>query len=125
MEHFEFYDREGNGLTFEQWREIYFGDVALRRVALDEVGPVSVSTVWDGGAGYRRDEDGRPLIFETRVNLPAEHGAAATGLFYHWTTEDEARAGHAALVVAASTLVADETRLAHFRELFAKLEDGG
>jgi hypothetical protein len=85
------YDRQGNPITFEQSTAL-FADFGSRRVDKTDVSEdVSVSTVhlvidhaWD---------DGPPLIFETMI-FGGEHDQWCD----RYSTEEEAQAGHNAVV---------------------------
>lgn len=82
------YDRQGLPISFGEWGAL-FDDEDYRRIALTEVGPVRVSTVWLG-IDHRFGE-GPPIIFETMV-----FGCLA--LLEYQTracTENEALAQHA------------------------------
>lgn len=87
-----FWDRTGKPLTTDEWLKLWhtpFGE--YRRVAVDQVGPVWISTVWVGcDTG-----DDPPLIFETRVDVDGDSS------YFRYATEKEARDWHAALVRAA------------------------
>lgn len=89
-----YYDRHGQPITFDRYLELLRDDEpdrAYSRIALDDVGDVRVSTVWlglDHGWGTER-----PVIFETMV-----FGGPLDEEVVRYSTESEARAGHAAMV---------------------------
>ena len=83
-----FFDKEGAPISPERWGEL-FGDMAYRRVGLDEFDDgTNISTVWLGiPHGY--DPMG-PLVFETMVFKA--NGEDET---YRYPTLERAIAGHA------------------------------
>jgi hypothetical protein len=89
-----FYDRQGALIGFERFAALKFVDDGERNdiVAVDEFENATISTVW---LGWREgvDDQGRPRIFETMVL--AEDSARVHG---RYATEDEAVAGHAAVL---------------------------
>ena len=85
------YDRNGKAITVEKYSRL-FGDKDYVRVALDKVAGRSVSTVWLG-IDHNHSERGAPLIFETAVFLRGDCDIMA-----RYSTEAEARSGHAAIV---------------------------
>ncbi len=89
-----YYDRAGQPITSDQWAEMFKGSAyPSRTVARDEVDGASISTVWlglDHGWG-----EGPPLIFETMV-----FGSPLDQECWRYSTEAEARAGHAAAIEA-------------------------
>lgn len=96
-----YYDRAGNPITMDTWIDTY-RTPADKRVALTTVGEVNVSTVWLG-IDYRFG-DGPPLIFETMV-----FGGPLDQECDRYSTEEQARAGHEAMVarVRAAHLESD------------------
>lgn len=88
-----FYDRSGSPMSFAQYAKIA---EAERRVARDTTpdGKV-VSTVWLGID--HAFSGGPPLIFETMVFPSEDDFHELDGMRY--STEEEARAGHLAMVV--------------------------
>jgi hypothetical protein len=92
----EYFDRAGHPISHEQWISVYGGPNDQRRVAFDENpdGSVRVSTVWLG-LNHRWDPDGPPLIFETMV-----FGGPRDEEQWRWSTEEQARAGHAEICSA-------------------------
>jgi hypothetical protein len=95
------YDRKGNPMTTEQWRQAY-RDTAYKRVARTEIGPdMFVSTVWLGlDHGYGADP---PLTFETMVFTrsaqPDRNGSEFDARDqWRYATEAEAIAGHIKVV---------------------------
>lgn len=85
-----YYDRQGKQLTLEEWCELHVSE--LRRVALDEVGVLQISTVWLGLDHSFGLGDGPPLIFETMVFQLESHESLYC---YRYTTEMQAFRGHA------------------------------
>jgi hypothetical protein len=82
------YDRQGNPLTIQQMA-VLFEDNTYKIVEKTDVGDVLVSTVW---LGFDHGWGGAPpLIFETMTFPDGE-------LIDRYSTEDEARKGHAAAV---------------------------
>lgn len=60
----DYYDRQGNAISIEEWIR-GFEDRGKKRVAKTKIGDSEVSTVWLGLD--RAWGDGPPLIFETLV----------------------------------------------------------
>lgn len=109
------YDRQGKPLEPFEWARL-LGDRDYQRIAVDEIGPLRVSTVWlglDHSFG-----DGPPLIFETMTfpssawNMANAANAARplpdwSGLFlYRYATEQDAQRGHALIVAKLTELFA-------------------
>ncbi len=89
----EYYDRNGEPMEMMAWARALESE---RRVASDELPNGRwVSTVWIG-LDHRFSDDGPPLIFETMV-FPAK-GEMGELDADRYSTEAEARAGHAAMV---------------------------
>jgi hypothetical protein len=81
-----YYDRSGDAISIDEYARLHTPD--YQRVLLTEHGDVKVSTVWLGiDHGFGR---GLPIIFETMV-FGGEHDQEQ----WRYTTEQEARAGHA------------------------------
>lgn len=89
-----YYDREGRELDLYEWAR-KMEDDEYKRVALDWVGGISVSTVWLG-VNYRFEE-GPPLIFETMV-FDSNYDELTEFDTCRYATEEEARAGHEEVV---------------------------
>lgn len=86
-----YYDREGKPMAQAEWVRRFSDDDEYKRVALDTVGAVRVSTVWLGlDHGFH---DSAPIIFETMVFEGDRDGDCE-----RYCTLDEAKAGHAAMV---------------------------
>ena len=93
-----YYDFDGEPITVEEWTALYdarFSEIALTpqaaarwRVGYDDLGEMSVSTVWIGL--NLRCGDGPPLIFETLVQ-----GGPLNGEIGRYSTAGAAAAGHA------------------------------
>ena len=100
----DYFARNGDEITMEQWTQL-FSDHDYKRVALDEVGPYQVSTVWLG-LNHNWGE-GPPLIFETMVftasawkdERPVSQGGEGLAEFDmdRYATEEQARVGHEAM----------------------------
>ena len=90
-----YYDRQGQPMTLHEWGQAFEQPRSLANTMLR--GPARgskwVSTVWLG-LDHRFDGDGPPLIFETMV---FRSGSMVELDVRRYATEDEARAGHAAL----------------------------
>lgn len=89
-----YYDRAGNPVSSAlEWAKLFDGNPDYRRVARDVLpNGIVVSTVWlglDHGFG-----SGAPLIFETMVFAGGDDDSDCE----RYSTEAEARAGHAQLV---------------------------
>jgi hypothetical protein len=106
-DYFGLYDRDGQPITSEEFNALLELPTDYRRVAATQVGPYWVSTVWLGvDHGWGR---GAPLIFETMVfAAEGEVGPDLDQLRY--STEAEARAGHAetVLLIRATMLTAED-----------------
>ena len=88
-----YYDREGKPIDADEWTRRFAQTESLeyRVVQLDEFDDVRVSTVWLG-IDHSHGE-GPPLIFETMI-----FGGPHDGYQARYSTEAEARAGHAVAV---------------------------
>lgn len=96
-----YYDRKGNPITFEEWGDS-FGDFEKKVVAKETLpNGYWVSTVWIG-LDHRFDGEGAPLIFETMVFSSTGGGEGVDDWgekdMERYSTEEEAIAGHAAMV---------------------------
>lgn len=107
-----YYDRDGNPITLMQWAELLEGGEGIRRVALTEVGPYVVSTVWLGlDHGYGKGH--APLIFETMV-FPGEGWndpttpSPAFDYQDRYGTEAQARQGHAEVVTLIMATLSED-----------------
>lgn len=79
----------------------FFGDIDNRRVALDKVGRVEVSTIFLGlDHGYG---EGPPVLFESMI-----FGGKLDGEVQRYRTIDAARKGHAELVQAVKKARAEK-----------------
>lgn len=87
------YSRSGQPITTEEWAA-RFEDSDYRRIALDTIGKANVSTVWLG-TDHNWSGAGDPLIFETMI-----FGGEHSDLQWRYTTEVEAKEGHARIVQA-------------------------
>lgn len=105
----DWYDRQGRRISIERASELLI-DLDYKRVALDEIGPYEVSTVWLG-LDHGWTPGGAPLIFETMVFTAAAWNDPDSGVgpdldCMRYSTEAEALAGHAAtLLLISGTLV--------------------
>lgn len=86
-----YYDREGKQIDAREWVRLFKSD-EYKRVALDAVGPVRVSTVWLG-LDHSFNGDSAPLIFETMVFEGDSDGDCE-----RYTTLTEAQRGHEAML---------------------------
>lgn len=86
----EYYDRQGNPITFKEWVE-QFERTADKVVEQTQTDNGFVSTVWLGLS--HQFGDGPPLIFETLV-----FEGTMDGEMDRYSTEEQARAGHAEMV---------------------------
>jgi len=88
----DYYDKQGNPLTSEQYMDLLRTiDREYKRVASTQVGDIWISTVWLGLD--HQCGDGPPLIFETMQFDDDEAGDCE-----RWSTLEEAQAGHEAWV---------------------------
>lgn len=97
VEYTSHYDKSGNPISMRDWvrlREHGGRDYIV--VQQDHVGPYFVSTVWLGlDHGMRLSNEGyRPIIFETMVFRDDESDLDC----WRYSTEDEAREGHARML---------------------------
>jgi hypothetical protein len=94
-----YYNKDGSELTSKQW-SVLFDNLSFKRIKKDVLpnGRV-VSTVWLG-IDYGHDQQ-PPLIFETMV-FPSERSNLDVDV-ERYSTEEEARAGHARMVEHWST----------------------
>ena len=91
----EHYDRKGQPMDFMEWAKS-FKNNELRRVAEDTLPDGKwVSTVWLG-LNHNFSQDGPPLIFETMV-FPNDGDMGELDAD-RYSTEEEALAGHKAMV---------------------------
>lgn len=105
----EYYDREGKPMDMNTWAEKH-SDPVYKRVAESHVGHLWVSTVWlglDHGFGSER-----PVIFETMVfNTMDEDKRWDEEICERYCTEEEALAGHAAIVQRIQFIINEEPTL--------------
>lgn len=99
------YDRDGapiDMLTFDR----LLRDGGYRIVEQTDVGPFWISTVWLG-IDYRFGGHGAPLIFETMVfgNDDGAHDLSFDFDCRRYSTEAEARDGHAATVLLVQATI--------------------
>jgi hypothetical protein len=95
------YDKEGKPISMAQFSEL-LEDMEYKRVALDEIGPYEVSTVWLG-LDHNWTGNGPPIIFETMVFTASAWNADRSDPDHEplleidtlrYATETEALAGH-------------------------------
>lgn len=102
MRHF---DREGRPISMRDYvRLLEWNEGAYKRIEETTIGSYWVSTVWLG-LNHAFDE-GPPMIFETMV-FPQEDGVISDWAdleVARYTTESEARVGHAEMVERVSLL---------------------
>lgn len=101
------YDRAGNPLTLETAAKL-LTDRTYVHVARTHIynghHVFKVSTVWLGLDHTHGDDDGRPVIFETIVFV----GGNPSGSECHrYSTEQEARDGHTAVVAKIAAAITD------------------
>jgi hypothetical protein len=87
----KYYDRSGKPMDLMTWAAVF--ENAERHVGNDHLGDMHISTVWlglDHSFG-----DGPPLIFETMV-----FGGPHDEYTERYSTEEEAKEGHARVVAA-------------------------
>lgn len=106
----DWYDRQGRRISTERANELLV-DLDYRRVALDEIGPYEVSTVWLG-LDHGWSGGAAPVIFETMVFTSAAWNDPDGGVgpdldCRRYSTEAEALAGHAATVLLISATLID------------------
>ena len=78
-----------------------FEDYDYKVLARDQVGELTVMTVWSGLDWNSGLDDEAPLIFSTGVMRTAEYSSGeGFGLIEerYWSTEDEALEGHRAMM---------------------------
>lgn len=99
-----YYARNGDEITLEQWA---MSRETEHRVALTDVGPYVVSTVWlglDHSFG-----GGRPVIFETMVFAADDWEGESAGLsefdMLRYCTLEEAQQGHEEMVTVVRATV--------------------
>jgi len=85
------YDPDGNPITLQEWRSLF--ETTDRSVAEDELEVrgevVAIGTSWLGLNHNFMDPEGPPLIFETMI-----WGGPMDGAVRHYSTREEALAGH-------------------------------
>ena len=109
----EYYNREGEVISADQWGEL-LGDMEYKRVLETQIGPYWVSTVWIG-LDYNWGE-GPPLIFETMVfatdSTDPERDTLGPDMdCRRWSTEQEARRGHEEFCILIRATYLDESPL--------------
>ena len=106
-----YYDRNGTPMTLWEWAAKREGDESYRIVRQTTVGPYWISTVWLGLNHRILPFAGAPpLIFETMV-FGAEPDDYADLDGERYSTEKEARSGHARFVREARRRVRELERL--------------
>lgn len=90
----DYYDRDGEPLTFDQYRKTLDAKGRNKRVGWTDIkSDVSVSTVWLGlDHGW---SGGEPLIFETMI-----FGGDHDGWMQRYSSEEAAMRGHLQVVDA-------------------------
>ena len=104
-----YYDRNGTPMTLWEWAAKLEGDESYRIVRQTTVGPYWISTVWLGL--NHRVMPGPPLIFETMVFGSGDDDDMSDLDGERYSTEKEARSGHARFVRAARRRVRELERL--------------
>lgn len=104
-----FFDKQGNPIDIATADRL-LGDHEYSRVALTEVTSGAdtsvkwrISTVWLGT--NHQWGDGPPLLFETMV---FNGNSAADELMERWSTEEEAKRGHAEIVTTVAATVTQD-----------------
>ena len=88
------YDKQGNPVTIEEWVKLTENNPDYKRVGLDIVGTKRISTVLLG-LNHNYYLSGLPLIFETMV---FDSDGFDDEECVRYSTEAEALAGHQAIV---------------------------
>jgi hypothetical protein len=106
-----YYDRAGNPLELMEWARMFEdGGEDYRRVAYDLIvygeGHAEISTVWLG-LDHNFSMYGPPLIFETMVFGGPDEDEMEQ---HRYSTEEEARIGHAGVVEMVSLKIMMEAR---------------
>lgn len=101
----DYYDRDGNPITLEQWRWLFERGEDYRRVATVEVAGCWVSTVWLG-LDHNFGFGGPPHIFETMAFIGARNGDSTDDIVMRTSTEEEAHEAHARVVDQVKVLLA-------------------
>lgn len=102
-----YYDRDGKPITPAAWADL-FDDWPYKQIASTKINGATVSTVWLG-LNHQWSSEGPPLIFETMI-----FGGHLDGAQWRYTTEQQARVGHAAAAAIASKAPAFLEDLARF-----------
>jgi hypothetical protein len=92
----DYYARDGSPLTMAEWMHLH-GDPDYKRVALETVGDVEVSTVWLG-LNHEWDDTRPPRYFETMLFGALDDDDEVR--CWRWTSEEAAVAGHERIVTA-------------------------
>lgn len=105
----DYYDRQGKPIPMCAWSVLFEDREGYGRVRSTYVGPWWISTIWlglDHGFNFKKRPDYRPMIFETMVFW---HGPEGGERRYEdgerYSTEAEARRGHARFVREARRLL--------------------
>lgn len=105
----EFYDREGRPITMQKWSRM-FEDIRYRVVASNNVNNIWISTIWLG-LDLNYGLGGPPLLFETMVfdtdNITRPWRDIE---MRRYSTEAEAREGHAELLELVTLLESTNTQ---------------
>lgn len=99
-----YYGRDGKAIPMCEWA-VRFEDLEYKRVAQTTIGPWWISTVWLGlDHGFL---EGRPLIFESMIFWHGPEGGEPDHdrPMERYTTEAQARRGHASIVRTYRALV--------------------
>lgn len=89
----DYYDRDGNPLTLEEWADLFQPDYQIVAKTLTEAG--EVSTVWIGI--NHQWGPGPPLVFETMV-FEEPGDPSSDNEMRRYSTEEEALRGHLEVV---------------------------
>jgi hypothetical protein len=95
-----FFKRNGRPCSYEEWSEL-LNDPEYRTIKVTELpNGTTIETSWVGISGEsfytRRRGLSEHLIFVTTLTLP-KPGKKAEKKYFHYASETEAKAGHAAI----------------------------
>ena len=93
-----YYGWQGEPITLEQWARLFADE---RHIGDDYIDGVHVSTVWMG-IDHNWLSEGAPLIFETMI-----FGGSHDEWRWRYSTEQEAREGHARAIELVRAEVAN------------------
>jgi hypothetical protein len=114
-----YFDKDGAPMSRRLWAK-RFEDMAYRRIGLENVGKYEVSTVWLG-VNHNFAAELPPLIFETMVFDVSGDRRFKDLYCERYSTEDQALAGHQAVVKALKDGITPD----QIDRLLSGLEDSG